>query len=48
MSIKAYKVGEYVKGKFKILDTLKGTQPRKHLDKLRMSGYIIKKVYNDK
>lgn len=48
MGIKGYVVGYQMKTKFKVLNELVGTQPRKVLNKFRMSGYQVRKVLKKK
>lgn len=45
MSIKEYQICERSKKKLKVLDILKGTQKRDLLNKFRLQGYIVKKIY---
>ena len=44
MSIQGYKVFRWHHNRIELCDTLVGTQRRDYLNKLRMKGYIVKKI----
>lgn len=44
MSIQGYKVFQWKHNRLQLCDTLVGTQKRDYLNKLRMKGYLVKKI----